>query len=230
MFITELEYENLDGEKVKKVFHFHLSQSEVLEIVVVEDFAGDFEQQLSSLQGNPRRTFAFFRDLMMRSVGARVGDQFIKTPETQGAFMNTGAYDAMFEKLGSDAKFAAEFVSGVVPKSLGAKAMANEKFRAGFGLDATPVDRHEVRQMHEVAIMQPLQANGPVVPLDGEPSQAEVDAYFASIEAKPKGPNDYTREEILAMSNDEFKTVFGDNPRTWSKDIRLLAFRRAHNK
>ncbi len=229
MFITNLTYEGLDGDEVTKQFHFHLSKSEVLEVVMIEEHEGDFHSQLSSLGGNPRRVFAFFRDIMQRSVGERRGDQFVKTAETQGSFMNTGAYDAMFEKLSNDAAFAAQFVAGVVPKSLGEKAMADPKFRAGFALDVVKeVPIPEGRLVTEVKPSLGI----PTGPLAVDPviDDADVDAYFASLEAKPKEPGDYTQAEVLAMTNDEFKAVFGNDPRKWSKPIRLLAYRRAHNQ
>ena len=241
MFITDLTYESLDGDDVTKTFHFHLSKTEVLEVVLIAGMEGDLEAHLKALQGNNLDAYEFFKSLMSRSVGRRDGDQFIKDDTTRGAFMNTGAYSAMFDKL-QDTNFAAAFVSGVVPKSIGTKAMADPRFRESMGLEGVKSEvRDGVRTITEVrphavsfdSHALPQMQGGLVV---GEPivdelldaqlaDEADVQAYLKTLE-EPKKLEEYTRKELLELPKDDWDALVGTDPRKWSKAVMSIAMLR----
>lgn len=71
-----------------------------------------------------KRIMELFDDLIYRSYGVKTpdGKRFIKSKEVKDAFVESEAYEVLFEELCTDADKAAEFVNGILPKNLSAKA------------------------------------------------------------------------------------------------------------
>lgn len=124
MIKHEIEFENLEGEKIKKTFHFHISQAELTEWRLELDEG--LEKRLEELNASTKvdaKVIAAFKEIISRAVGVTSEDgiRFIKTPEIRDGFMQSDAYSVLFMQLVTDTAFAAKFVSGVVPKSMGEK-------------------------------------------------------------------------------------------------------------
>lgn len=71
---------------------------------------------------NGREIMNTFSDLIYRSYGKKSldGRRFDKTEEAKRDFMETEAYSVLFTEIVTDAKKAAEFFNGVIPKDMAA--------------------------------------------------------------------------------------------------------------
>ena len=65
-----------------------------------------------------------FKDLVLKAYGEKSADgkRFIKSPELSEAFSQTEAYSSLMMELLTDAEAAAQFVIGIMPADLAAKA------------------------------------------------------------------------------------------------------------
>lgn len=131
MIKKDIEFEDFDGVKQTESWYFHLSKSELIEMQMQLGYdlgtndEGALQKKLAEIskEGNPRVIMSFFKDMLRRSVGVRSedGKRFVKTDMLADAFMQTNAYDAFFYELVTNAKSAAEFINGLVPKEIGEK-------------------------------------------------------------------------------------------------------------
>ena len=73
-----------------------------------------------------------FKELILKSYGERSADgkRFIKSPELSLAFSQTEAYNKLFMELSTDDKAAADFVNGIIPKDLAARAASDPSVKA----------------------------------------------------------------------------------------------------
>ena len=100
--------------------YFNLNKPEVVKMQ--ESVKGGYDVQLKAIAAgmNGAGIMKFFEDLITASYGEKSDDgrRFEKSPEISKAFMETRAYEALFEELITDAKAAAEFVNAIMPPDL----------------------------------------------------------------------------------------------------------------
>ncbi len=107
-----IEYDNLDGERVAKEFHFNLSKTDLAEYAMTSEDGGGLEVELRKMQSsdNPTQIFSVFKKILSLAVGVRVGDRFLKTDEIRSSFFDTGAYSEMFLSLVKDPEALITFI------------------------------------------------------------------------------------------------------------------------
>lgn len=112
--------------------YFNLSKPEVVKMQ--GSVEGGYDARLKGIAAelNGFAIMDFFEDLIRRSYGVKSEDgrRFMKSEEISRAFMETPAYEKLYEELITDDNAAAEFVNGVFPadlKDLAEKALANTK-------------------------------------------------------------------------------------------------------
>jgi len=120
MLAKEIKYTDFNGVEQADTYHFHLSQTELLEMR--ESREGGLEEFLKQIVETEDRAqmIAMFKHLILTSVGEKSldGKSFVKNDDIRKAFEQTAAYNALFMQLATDDKASAEFINGVIPAEL----------------------------------------------------------------------------------------------------------------
>lgn len=121
MLIKKIKYVDFDGNQREEEFYFNLTKAEVVKWLTT---SGDYtlDKALSRLieKRNGKEIMNTIEDLVHRSYGQKSldGRRFEKTDEIWKNFKETEAYSVFFMELVSDAKKAADFVNGILPKDM----------------------------------------------------------------------------------------------------------------
>lgn len=120
MLKKNIQFEDLDGNVVSEDFYFNLSEAELAEMELMED--GGMVALLTQIvkEGDNKKILEHFKRIIMKAYGVRGDDgrRFIKSDELSKAFMETDAYTVLFMELMTNATFAGEFISGVIPRKI----------------------------------------------------------------------------------------------------------------
>jgi hypothetical protein len=118
-----ITYKNFDDEKVTEEHYFHLSKSELIDMVAEsdgEDLVTKLERVGSSDDG--ALIMRTFREIIAAAYGQRVdgsGSQFYKDPDLTKRFLGSLAFDQLLEDLLTNTLNAIEFINGMMPSGLG---------------------------------------------------------------------------------------------------------------
>lgn len=117
MLKKTITYTDLNGVERKDTFYFNLTKPEIVRMQ--SSVKGGLDLRLKGIANvlDGAAILEFFEDLIAKSYGEKSEDglRFIKSDELSIAFMQTPAYEALFEELVTDDKAAADFVNGVMP-------------------------------------------------------------------------------------------------------------------
>lgn len=121
-----ITYTDLNGVQRTEDFYFDLSKPEIVRMQTSEK--GGYDTQLQSIASgaNGKLIMEFFENFIAKAYGEKSDDgrRFIKSAEISEAFMQTPAYEVLFEKLVTDADAAARFVNSVMRVGNGTAAPA----------------------------------------------------------------------------------------------------------
>lgn len=113
-------YEDWNGMERTEDFYFNLSEAEITELQIgtVGGFAETIEKIINAKE--QPELIKIFKDLVLMSYGEKTADgrHFRKNDEVKNGFVDNPAYSIIFMELVSDAKKAAEFINGIMPKSI----------------------------------------------------------------------------------------------------------------
>lgn len=116
MLKETITYTDLNGVERTEPFFFNLSKPEIVKMQASEN--GGYDAQLKSLaaSGNGALIMEFFENFIKNAYGEKSDDgrRFMKSEEISRAFMETPAYEVLFEKLVTNADAAATFVNKVL--------------------------------------------------------------------------------------------------------------------
>lgn len=126
--ITYVDYN--DVERTED-FYFNLSRAEVAEMEM--GTAGGMAEairRIVSAQDAPA-IIKIFKDIILKAYGEKSpdGKRFIKSEDLSIAFSQTEAYSQLYMELASNADSAAEFINGILPRSMDQTEVA----QAGVG-------------------------------------------------------------------------------------------------
>lgn len=117
-----ITYNDLNGVSRTEDFYFDLSKPEIVKMQA--SAKGGYDVQLRSIAAdlNGAKIMEFFENFISKSYGEKSEDgrRFMKSDEISRSFMETPAYEVLFEKLVTDDKYAAEFVNAVMRSKGGA--------------------------------------------------------------------------------------------------------------
>ena len=101
-----ITYTDLNGIQRTEDFYFDLSKPEIVKMQA--SAKGGYDVQLKSME--------FFENFIKTAYGEKSDDgrRFMKSEEISRGFMETPAYEVLFEKLVTDAGAASEFVNRVM--------------------------------------------------------------------------------------------------------------------
>lgn len=118
MLKKNIKYVDYDGNERTEDFYFNLNKAEVIELQL--GTVGGLTKTLEKIvqEKDASRIIEYFKTLILKAYGEKSADgrRFIKSKELRDSFEQTEAYSELFMELASDAKMAAEFVNGVLPK------------------------------------------------------------------------------------------------------------------
>ena len=126
MIKKTITYTDYDGNTRTEDFYFNLSKPELMEM----DFSatGGMEKMIKRIVDaqDTKRIIEVFKDIILKSYGEKSADgkRFIKSKELSEGFSQTEAYSELFMELATNDKAAADFINGVIPKSLAAEIEA----------------------------------------------------------------------------------------------------------
>lgn len=116
MLKKSITYNDLNGVERTEDFYFNLSKPEIVKMQT--SVHGGYDVQLKSIGAslNGALIMDFFEDLIFRSYGEKSEDgrRFMKSPEISRSFMETPAYEALFEELVTNDKAGADFVNAIM--------------------------------------------------------------------------------------------------------------------
>lgn len=116
MIKETITYTDFNGVERTETFLFNMSKPEIVKMQ--ESAKGGYDVQLQSLAAgaNGALIMEFFENFIKNAYGEKSDDgrRFMKSEEISRAFMETPAYEVLFEKLVTDADAAGTFVNKVM--------------------------------------------------------------------------------------------------------------------
>lgn len=118
MLKKNIKYVDYDGNARAEDFYFNLNKAEIVELEL--GTTGGLTKTLEKIvqEKDNKRIVEYFKAIILKAYGEKSSDgrRFIKSQELRDSFEQTEAYAELFMELSSNAKAAAEFISGIVPK------------------------------------------------------------------------------------------------------------------
>lgn len=118
MLKKNIKYVDYDGNDRAEDFYFNLNKAEIVELEL--GTTGGLTKTLEKIvqEKDNKRIVEYFKAIILKAYGEKSADgrRFIKSQELRDSFEQTEAYAELFMELSSNAKAAAEFISGIVPK------------------------------------------------------------------------------------------------------------------
>lgn len=118
MLKKNIKYVDYDGNDRSEDFYFNLNKAEIVELEL--GTTGGLTKTLEKIvqEKDNKRIVEYFKDIILKAYGEKSADgrRFIKSQELRDSFEQTEAYSELFMELSSNAKAAADFISGIVPK------------------------------------------------------------------------------------------------------------------
>lgn len=127
MLKKTIKYVDCNEIEREEDFYFNLTEAELMEMEY--GTIGGFSEMIKKIiaaQDTPT-IMKIFKELLLKSYGEKSpdGKRFIKSEEISTAFSQTEAFSKLFMELATDDVKAADFVNGIIPKSVSSqKAIA----------------------------------------------------------------------------------------------------------
>jgi hypothetical protein len=210
MLKKTVTYEDFNGKEVTEDFYFHLSEAELMEMELGTEggFRDSIQKIVDSKDG--KGIVDTFKKIILASYGEKSEDgrRFVKNEQLREEFQQHAAFSSMFIEFSTDARAAAEFINGIVPS----KAQQSQEV----------IDREVARVQAEV--------EGTPAPAEPTPAPAleAVPEQPAGAEDSVKlGYQDFSKEELLAMPQDQFQELVGtSDPNKMTREQLAIAFQR----
>lgn len=228
MLKKEFTYKDLDGNEVTETYYFNLSTAELAKMSLMHQ--GDIVQELQAVVDSKdgAKIIEAFENILRMSVGVRSEDgrSFVKTPEITAAFMNSEAYGQLFMELVTKADVAAEFVVGVMPGDLAEKAAALQTAGLPKVVDtALPAEERKSLTFDAFTTAELEAMNMEDLTLLYEGKLYDRPKYLRGFK-----PEDFSNNELLHMSDEEFERVVGTDSKKWERRILVIAMQRKTQK
>lgn len=124
MLKKKIKYTDYNGVEREEEFLFNLTKAELLEMQM--STAGGFENKIAAIVAtqNMPEIVKIFKEIILKAYGEKSedGKRFIKKDQNGRDlsldFSQTEAYSNLFTELATDAKEAAAFINGIIPKDV----------------------------------------------------------------------------------------------------------------
>lgn len=127
MLKKTIKYVDCNEIEREEDFYFNLTEAELMEMEY--GTTGGFSEMIKKIiaaQDTPT-IMKIFKELLLKAYGEKSpdGKRFVKSEELSTAFSQTEAYSKLFMELATNDVKAADFVNGIIPKSVSSqKAIA----------------------------------------------------------------------------------------------------------
>ena len=128
MYTKMIKYPTFDGVDMEEKFYFNLTEAELTELQMATPGGyGSYIEKIVAAKDVPTLS-KLFKDLVLMSYGEKSADgkRFIKKASDghrlADEFVETEAYSVLYMELISDSKAASDFVNGIIPANVKAKA------------------------------------------------------------------------------------------------------------
>lgn len=150
MLKKTVTYTDFNDEEITEDLFFHLSQAELVEIELgyqPDGLAVAFQKMLDSQDG--KAIVTAFKDLILKGYGKKSSDgkRFIKNSIIREEFESSKAWDVIFMELVTDPDKMNEFIIGIVPTEMAAKA--EEVIKAGGEIPKPEPKRLTMKEARE---------------------------------------------------------------------------------
>lgn len=132
MFKATVRSRSLFNDEVTtQTLYFNLSRREMMDFVKKYDGINSFRDYLDSAK-TAEDVYAiveFIDDVLGSAYGERQGERFVKSEVIRDNFLNGPLYEALFEKMLADGRFAADLLTGVFPEKIMEQVKKDEEFQ-----------------------------------------------------------------------------------------------------
>lgn len=132
MFKATVRSRSLFNDEVTtQTLYFNLSRREMMDFVKKYDGINSFRDYLNSAKTaeDVYTIVEFIDDVLGSAYGERQGERFVKSEVIRDNFLNGPLYEALFEKMLSDGRFAADLLTGVFPEKIMEQVKKDEEFQ-----------------------------------------------------------------------------------------------------
>lgn len=203
MIKKEITFDGFDGDEVTETHYFNLGPKDIVDLEA--EVGGGLESWVSAevASKDEKRAMAMLIKFIARGYGVRVGDTgFEKTEEASDKFLNSLAFQGLFDELLTDQEKLNAFVLGMFPKKLMAKADAIIAAREASGESVSPDVERARRILAEAAPDVP-----PAKVVQSTVLLPESDSILITSGIEAVQPNELTRFEV---SDAEFERMQED--------------------
>lgn len=124
MIAKNVIYTDFEGTSRNESFYFNLTEAELFELQI--GTPGGIVNYLKKIaeRQNGVAMMKFAKDFILKSYGEKTPDGrgFMKNEDIRANFEATNAFSSLFVKFVTDADWAVEFLLGVIPSDIAAKA------------------------------------------------------------------------------------------------------------
>lgn len=201
MIKKTITYTDLDGKEVREDFYFHFNK---MELIASEDEESIYDLILTiGKKPSGLAIIKAMREIVKRSFGKRLdGGVFDKGDGKYGKlFVQSEPFSVLLEELVTNADVASEFINGVFPRDL------VEKMKDIQAKGATWEEAYDKAVETNVGLNESL-------------------SLPSTVSSEKKTADDYTSEELLEMSSEEFHRLVGTDPSNMSKKHLAIAMSR----
>lgn len=132
MFKATIRSRSLFNDEVTtQTLYFNLSRREMMDFVKKYDGINSFRDYLDSAKTaeDVYTIVKFIDDVLGSAYGERQGERFVKSEVIRDNFLNGPLYEALFEKMLNDGRFAADLLTGVFPEKIMEQVKKDEEFQ-----------------------------------------------------------------------------------------------------
>lgn len=132
MFKATVRSRSLFNDEVTtQTLYFNLSRREMMDFVKKYDGINSFREYLESAKNadDVYTIVEFIDDVLGSAYGERQGERFVKSEVIRDNFLNGPLYEALFEKMLSDGRFAVDLLTGVFPEKIMEQVKRDEEFQ-----------------------------------------------------------------------------------------------------
>lgn len=132
MFKATVRSRSLFNDEITtQTLYFNLSRREMMDFVKKYDGINSFRDYLDSAKTaeDVYTIVEFIDDVLGSAYGERQGERFVKSEVIRDNFLNGPLYEALFEKMLSDGRFAADLLTGVFPEKIMEQVKKDEEFQ-----------------------------------------------------------------------------------------------------
>lgn len=254
MLKQQIKYEDFDGNPAETTLHFNISRTEMSDNLdmlpevegVQKMLMGDGDKVIERELTVPeiQRILNLVKRFAEISYGERDGEKFRKEDPVTGRklwneFKTTAQYDAFMTRLFDPPENAIAFVLNILPNALKGEAI-NDYLAKNPGDPEGVVAA--IKQAQETGIVEPKPQVGPetvelptappvVTPAsDGSPVPPPAAPEAQTLTQEERDPEDYTRQERLEMSQEDFDRIYGTKEQNWSQTTLMAAFQRKNQQ